>query len=132
MLNLPCPLNFPLFLKKKSYTPPGNIPFVSTNFYLNNTWHLDEPNDDTTWVGVTRRNNLQKLANQGSQHDIRSMMSMMDRKIEDGGAVWENTIYQIIFHPLENILYLKVTQHHSNWTAIPLNRFFMNNLFTYF
>jgi len=105
--------------------PKLNETFASTNFFLNSTWQgVPEPMDNSTWLGVTRRNNLLKLASAKTQHTIEDFMQLMDKKIEEGGAVWDFTIYQMIFNPKNLTLYLKITQEQKDWTPINLAEFF--------
>jgi hypothetical protein len=104
--------------------PNKNDVFVSTNFFLNTTWpNLPMPTDNTTWFGVTRRNNLLSLASKESKHNASTIQSIMEKRIEDGGAVWAYTIYQLIFDTSDSSLYLRATQHQSGWTHILLQKF---------
>ena len=109
----------------RSFYPDQSDCFVSTNFYLNQTWpNLPIPTDETTWFGVTRRNNLLDLLNATEQHDVESMKTVMDTRIEQGGAVWDTTIYQMIFDSADMSLYLKSTKHQRDWTQIALPTLF--------
>ena len=49
----------------------------------------------------------------------------MDTSINDGGAVWNLTIYQIIYDAGKD-LYLKITQTQDDWTQLPLQQWFQN------
>lgn len=90
------------------FTPDEQHSFVSTNFFLNQTWgnKIPEPTDATTWLGVTRRDNLLNLTNQNVPLGVDDIKDIMNIKIEDGGAVWSMTIYQIVFDSSENQLYV--------------------------
>jgi len=116
---------FSATLGMKPYTPDLEKPFASTNFYLNQTWEgIPIPTDNTTWIGVTRRNNLLKLAAKLDRADIPEMQQLMDTKLENGGAVWDFTIYQIIFDTSSSDLYVKVTKEDKEWTKVPLQKLF--------
>lgn len=107
-------------LGMKDMFPPSNSVFVSTNFYLSDAWQgIPNPSDDTTWLGVTRRNNLLKLAAAQNIFDIDNFKTLMDTDIKNGGAVWPYTIYQIIFDTSNNVLYTKVNNLSNNW--VPIN-----------
>lgn len=111
----------------KPYFPPKDEVFVSTNFFLNKTWEkIPSPFDNNTWFGVTRRNNLLKLAGMKEKHSISTIMSLMDKNLEEGGARWDLTIYQIIFDSNSLDLYLKVPNLNANWTKIALSSHFRN------
>lgn len=107
----------------KQYSTRPNEPLVSTNFFQNKTWNVPKPTDDTTWMGVTRRDNLHNLVNAINQHNISTVKQMMDKKIDEGGAKWGLTIYQIIFDPKNLMLYLKPNTG-CNWRAINASQYF--------
>jgi len=108
-------------LGMKPFSPSLMDPFASTNYFQNLTWTgIPFPTDNTTWLGVTRLNNLLTLANNGF-FGINEFKTLMDTPIEAGGAKWNRTIYQIIFDPSPHnlTLYLKPFQS-ATWTPIPL------------
>lgn len=102
--------------------PESGTTFVSTNFFLNTTWQgIPMPTDNTTWMGVTRRDNLLNLSSKKDLFDIEDFQDLMDTDIENGGALWPLTIYQIIYET-EGGLYLKIPQEPgASWTYIPLS-----------
>jgi hypothetical protein len=105
--------------------PPSDANFASTNFYLSDAWHgIPAPTDETTWMGVTRRNNLLNLSAAEKSFDIKTFESLMDKNIKDGGAVWDLTVYQIIFDPSDLSLYLKVHSSAAKWVRVPLKELF--------
>ena len=106
----------------KTHVPAENTNFVSTNFYLNETWSMPVPTDELTWYGVSRRNNLLKNSHQASSPQ--DIMDLLDIKLDDGGASWSNTIYQIVFDTCKQNLYLKRTKEEQEWTCIDLNKLF--------
>jgi hypothetical protein len=109
-------------LGMKPYSPTPGYHFVSTNFYLNNSWNTPAPTDESTWHGVTRRNNLIDLLNSEDCFDLESIKSMMGKTIKDGGAAWDHTLYQIIFQPTTNDLYLKISG--EEWVDIEMGELY--------
>lgn len=106
----------------KPYSPKSDEYFVSTNFYLNGSWGLPEPKDALTWHGVTRRDNLIKLLDEGECFDLKGTKHLMDKTTEQGGAAWEMTLYQMIFQPELNELSLKIAG--ENWVDIQMEEFY--------
>lgn len=99
-------------------------PYVSTNFFLNSGWkNIAKPTDSSTWLGVSRRNHLLTLLSQHNAIDLDQFKSLMNKKYEDGGAVWNATIYQLIFDPNNLTLYIKINKQHD-WNSIPLQPLF--------
>lgn len=125
--------------------------FVSTNFFLNTAWQgIPTPTDDTTWLGVTRRNNLLQQIKAGDktvvdnfgntndnhinqdisnniytdQFDINRFKSIMDLDINHGGGKWDFTIYQIIFNTYDQSLYIKLNSKNDNWNHIKFHDLF--------
>ncbi|OGT66176.1 MAG: hypothetical protein A3J38_06780 [Gammaproteobacteria bacterium RIFCSPHIGHO2_12_FULL_45_9] len=113
----------------RSFYPNQSDYFVSTNFYQNDTWsNTPAPTDETTWMGVTRRNNLLSLLSDTEKHTIDSVKAVMDTTITNGGAVWDLTIYQMIFDASNLSLYLKSTLYQTDWTHIPLSELFQTSV----
>lgn len=111
------------------YTPLPESPFVSTNFFLSSQWqNLPIINDDNTWKGITRRDNLLHLANQLEDNaNIEDIINIMNIDIDEGGARWDYTIYQIVFDTADFTLMITRPAYSLNrWTVIPLTRFFNN------
>lgn len=114
-------------LGMKPYSPEAGETLVYTNFYLNQTWgnEIPVPTDPTTWEGVTRRDNLLNLASKSDDFDLDTMKSLMDIEIQNGGAYWDLTIYQLIFQPHENELSIKRTfSGNQTWVDIDLDDFY--------
>ena len=113
-------------LGMKYFLPEKNAVFASTNHYLNPEWGMDipPPLDEKTWLGVTRRKNLVDIANTTSLFDIASFEKEMDKSISAGGAVWDFTIYQLIFDESDLSLYVKIMADASGWTRVPLGKLF--------
>jgi len=116
---------FSSVLGMKPYIPGSDEVYVSTNYFLNDTWSgIPTPTDNTTWLGVTRRENLLKLANAKPYHNITTLKEIMERRIEDGGALWNYTIYQIIFDQSNLDLYLRSISLNQYWEKISLQKYF--------
>lgn len=115
------------FSGNKAYIPPQNSNFASTNFFLNNTWEAPLPTDNSTWIGVSRRDNLLNNANKTVDFSIQDMMNLLDKKITDAGANWDATIYQIAFDTSTQDLYLRITQENNEWTHVNLAGLFNLN-----
>lgn len=109
------------FNGKKTYQPEENTCFASTNFYLNKEWKLKDPEDISTWQAVSRRDNLLKQT-QGNNYKTEDMMNIMDVKLADGGAKLDYTIYQIIYNPASQDLYLKRTYYDEIWFHVELSK----------
>jgi hypothetical protein len=111
----------------KPFSPPANETLVYTNFYLNSTWgdKVPVPLDNTTWSGVTRRDNLLNLSSQDNNFNLTSMQKLMEVPLDEGGAFWDLTIYQIIFQPESNTISLRRSFEMPNsWVDIDLNEFY--------
>src|SRR3990167_8857688 len=114
-------------LGEKYFTPHENKTFALNNFYLNPDWgnEIPAPTDESTWMRVTRRNNLLTLANASDKFDISSFENLMNTPITQGGADWSLTIYQLIFDESSLSLYVKINpESDTAWTSIPLGRLF--------
>mmetsp|Transcript_2184 Transcript_2184/g.2893 ORF Transcript_2184/g.2893 Transcript_2184/m.2893 type:complete len:354 (+) Transcript_2184:87-1148(+) len=111
-------------LGMKPFSPALGQPFASTNYYQNSSWvGIPPPTDDTTWIGVTRRQNLLNLANSREVFGILEFQELMDTWLENGGAKWNMTIYQMIFDstPQNLTIYLKPSfAFDATWTKVPL------------
>jgi hypothetical protein len=109
-----------------AFQPEYDI-FVSTNFFLSDEWSNIKnktPTDDNTWLGVTRRNNLLKLASEENLFNIDKFKKLMDKNIIEGGAVSDFTIYQLIYDPGMQNLYVKINNKSKDWVEIPLGEYF--------
>jgi hypothetical protein len=89
---------FSTTLGMKEFTPKDGEAFVSTNFFQNTTWgnEIPKPTDNTTWEGVTRRDNLLNLAAKQDQFSVQDFQKLMEVGLLEGGGCWPMTIYQII------------------------------------
>lgn len=107
----------------KPFVPYNNKTFISTNFFLNSSWNLPPPRDRETWFGVTRRKNLKRLFTR-STCDISCVKNAMDVKLENGGALWLMTIYQMIYDTSTYQLFIRAPQFNWTWNTINLSEFY--------
>ncbi len=102
-----------------------NTPYVSTNYFQDPRWvDLPKASDDTTWQGVSRRENLVKQINQLSHVDRPSLLSLMDIELNQGGSAWDLTLYQLLFEPQSLSLYIRQMQAKEVWQRINLKQYF--------
>ncbi len=113
----------PVGVKQGGEDLPDGL-LVSTNYYVNNEWSFAVPTDAQSWEGITRRNNLIKLCkmNKGKL-DEKSMMEIIDKTVDEGGAKNNLTVYQLVVVPKTKTLWLQITGG-SKWTQIDLDSFF--------
>lgn len=110
----------------KAFCPNLEEVFVSTNYYQNITWeNIPKPSDQTTWLGVSRYNNLMSQASLQDKFNVENLQDMLNTNIEDGGAFWNMTIYQMIYDSSNQNLYITRGKFdNGNWTKIPLAEYF--------
>jgi hypothetical protein len=108
------------------YFPDEKQSFASTNFFLDPIWGNKIPvaTDVNSWYGVTRRNNLLNLSAATTKFDVASFKALMTIPIDNGGAVWAATIYQIIYDASTMNLYIRVLSNPTTWEQIPLAEIF--------
>jgi hypothetical protein len=105
--------------------PNPENPFSSTNYFQGKDWvNLPFPTDETTWQGVSRKENLAKLANGAKDINIEGFKSLMNTKLSEGGAVWQSTIFQVIYDTAKQDLYLKINSTDADWIQVPLSDYF--------
>ncbi len=102
--------------------------YVVTNYFTIDDWGIliAKLTDATTWNGVTRKSNLDKLLLKYSNHlNLNNFMDIFDKNIKDGGAVWDLTIYQIIYDTKNKNLYIKQNKTEDNsWQRFNLDDLF--------
>jgi hypothetical protein len=114
-------------LGHQEYQAPPAEPFVSTNYFQSSKWSdIPFPTDDSTWHDVTRRENLLNLANTlPAKATILDLMAIMNQEMNEGGARWELTIYQIVFDTNNSSLYIcRPNASVDRWTYIDLAALF--------
>ena len=93
---------------------------VMSNHFTEFSWGLPRPDDKSNWMTRTRRQNLLTLAKHlKGTIDARTMMKIMDTKIEDLGATTEMTLYQLVTVPERYELWFKVPGI-QEWTLIDM------------
>ena len=113
-----CPIGF----KPGGADLPDGL-LVSTNYYVNPEWLFAVPSDEASWLGMTRRNNLIALSeNAKGAIDAQKMIEMVDTSVENGGAMDELTVYQMVVVPESKELWIKVVDG-ADWTYIDLSVF---------
>ena len=111
----------------KTVLPAAHDVFASTNYYLNKQWEdIPKPTDDTTWQGVSRREHLLQLANASTIFNVQQFEALMDKPVNEGGAVMPSTIYQLILDEKDLSLYIKINHLGPTWHKIPLAVLFTN------
>jgi hypothetical protein len=113
----------------KTIFPAKQAIFASTNFYLNPGWtNIPKPTDALTWQGVSRRDHLLELANQSPRFDLAQFQKLMDKPLNEGGALMPSTIYQLILDQSDLSLYIKINHQGDTWQKIPLHKLFSSTL----
>jgi hypothetical protein len=105
----------------KQYVPDPRKVFVSTNFYLSKEWEGIAAPSDVSCYAVTRRNNLLNLLADQEHVGVEKLQAILDITMEQGGAVWDSSIYQVIWDPQSFMLYLKQTKNGRGWVEIDLS-----------
>ena len=113
-----CPVGFK---PGGSDLPDGLL--VSTNYYVNPEWLFALPSDQASWQGLTRRKNLIALSESAKGGiDPQKMMEIIETSVEDGGAMNELTVFQMVVVPETKNLWLQVVGG-AGWTHIDLSGF---------
>ena len=112
----------PIDVKKGGADLPEGL-LVSTNYYVNPDWLFAKPSDAASWESLTRRSNLVNLceADKG-KIDALKMHEIINTAFENGGAMNEFTVYQIVMVPETSTLWLRVVGG-TGWTQIDLDGF---------
>ena len=104
----------------ESENPEGLL--VSTNYFLNPEWDFPVPSDADSWNAISRRENLLKLieAKKGSV-DVSVMQDIIATPFEDGGAMLDLTVYQLIVVPETFELWIRVIDAEDDaWFSVDL------------
>ena len=112
----------PVGVKRGDSGQPEGL-MVSTNHYVNPDWLFAVPSDESSWESLTRRSNLVKLCEeQKGIIDDEAMRGIITTPLEDGGAMNELTVFQMVVVPETRMLWVRVTDG-SGWTQIDLDGF---------
>ncbi|MBO4424641.1 MAG: hypothetical protein J5768_03915 [Spirochaetales bacterium] len=104
----------------ESENPEGLL--VSTNYFLNPEWDFPVPSDADSWNAISRRDNLLKLleAKKGSV-DVSVMQDIITTPLEDGGAMLDLTVYQLVVVPETFELWIRVIDADDDaWFSVDL------------
>ena len=104
----------------ESENPEGLL--VSTNYFLNPEWDFPVPSDADSWNAISRRDNLLKLleAKKGSV-DVSVMQDIIATPFEDGGAMLDLTVYQLVVVPETFELWIRVIDADDDaWFSVDL------------
>lgn len=114
---------FTPFVGMGVYQSATGTPQVATNYFQAETWGslIPPANDFLSWNGITRAKNLRQLLVAGG-HNFETLKILMDRTIEQGGAKWGDTAYQLLYDPKNAVLLLK-TQFTQGWKVLNLQAF---------
>lgn len=105
----------------EEYNQDGML--VSTNHFVNPEWDLAQPTDETSWESFTRRDNLIRLCeSKKGTVDADTMKQIISVPIEEGGALNELTVYQIVAEPASRIMWVR-TADSEQWAEIDLNAY---------
>ena len=112
----------PIGVKTGNTDLPDGL-LVSTNYYVNPDWLISTPTDANSWEGLTRRSNLITLCeNSKGKIDAKQMQEIIEPPLENGGAMNDMTMYEIVIIPETRMLWLQVIGG-SEWTQIDLSGF---------
>jgi len=96
---------------------------VLSNHFTEFSWGLPRPDDKTNWMTRTRRQNMLTLAKHlKGTIDSRTMMKMLDTRIEDLGSTTDMTLYQMVVVPERFELWFKIPGE-QEWTEIDMRAF---------
>ena len=104
----------------ESENPEGLL--VSTNYFLNPEWDFPVPSDADSWNAISRRDNLLKLieAKKGSV-DVSVMQDIIATPFEEGGAMLDLTVYQLVVVPETFELWIRVIDADDDaWFSVDL------------
>ena len=104
----------------ESENPEGLL--VSTNYFLNPEWDFPVPSDADSWNAISRRDNLLKLieAKKGSV-DVSVMQDIIATPFEDGGAMLDLTVYQLVVVPETFELWIRIIDAEDDaWFSVDL------------
>ena len=105
----------------ESENPEGVL--VSTNYYLNTEWDFPVPSDADSWNAISRRENLLKLLEykKGSV-DVAAMQAIIATPFEEGGAMLDLTVYQLVVVPETFELWIRVIDTEDDgWHSVKLS-----------
>lgn len=96
---------------------------VCTNFFLSKDWGniLPKIEENSYSYALRRRKNMISLLQEQTSIDINLLTKIMEIDINQGGALTDNTIYQVIFEPTNSTLLIRRPYFtDKNWQSIPI------------
>ena len=104
----------------ESENPEGVL--VSTNYYLNTEWDFPVPSDADSWNAISRRENLLKLLeDKKGSVDVAAMQAIIATPFEEGGAMLDLTVYQLVVVPETLELWIRVIDvEDDGWHSVKL------------
>lgn len=100
---------------------------VSTNHFVDPSWHLQTKQEDI-WFTVKRRQNLLHLANEyyavGVPITVSNMQAILHQRLISNGATDMNTVYQVIAEPSKKIIWIRLPRLQNAWQKIKLQTYF--------
>ena len=111
---------WPVFEVKRRESHSRHGLTVLSNHFTEFSWGLPRPEDKTNWLTRSRRQNLLTLAKHfKGTIDSKTMMKMMDTRIEDLGATTDMTVYQMVVVPERFQVWFKIPDT-QEWTEIDM------------
>ncbi len=112
----------PVGVKKGGQDLPEGL-LVSTNHYVNPDWLFRTPSDESCLMGLTRRANLiERCEETKGKNNVERMREIIEKTVEEGGAMNKLTVYQMVVVPESRMLWLRVTGG-EGWLPIDLSGF---------
>lgn len=111
---------WPVFEVKRRESHSRHGLTVLSNHFTEFSWGLPRPDDKTNWLTRSRRQNLLTLAKHlKGTIDNRTMMKIMDTRIEDLGATMDMTVYQMVVVPERFEVWFKIPGV-QEWTELDM------------
>lgn len=107
--------------KRESHSRHGLA--VMSNHFTEKSWGLPRPDDKTSGLTISRRQNLITLANhlKGTIDDT-VMMKILDTRYKDLGATMDTTVYQLTVVPEQFKIWLKFPSD-STWESVDVREY---------
>lgn len=96
---------------------------VITNHFTDESWGIRTPSDGRSWNSLSRRKNLQTLAEKHrGAIDAKVMMKIIETPYEKGGAATaEGTMYQLTVKPQDMALWIRIPGL-QDWTHVDMGK----------
>lgn len=112
------------YYRTDGQTPDGLM--YITNHFVDPDWDFESPTDESSWMSLTRRNNIEQFtAAHQDGISVEEMKEFLRKPIAEGGVKYpEADMYQIVALPGRQKFYLNVPESEVNWAEINLERYF--------